>query len=138
MIVLDTNVASELMKARPDANVTAWFAAQSPEQLFLASPIVAELRQGIVRLPDGRRRRELEQDYEALTGLFAERMLVFDFAAAEVFADIFAHRRAIGRPLIGFDGLIAAIARAHGARVATRNLSDFEGCGVRLIDPWAG
>jgi predicted nucleic acid-binding protein len=138
MIVLDTNVASELMKARPDAKAAAWFAGQTPEHLFLASPVIAELRQGIAKLPDGRRRQDLELDYAALTGLFAERVLAFDFAAAETFADIFVHRRTLGRPLLGFDGLIAAIARTNSASVATRNLRDFEECGVALIDPWAG
>lgn len=138
MIVLDTNVASELMKAHADARVAAWFAAQVPDQLFLAAPVVAELRSGTIRLPDGRRRAALEQGYAALVGLFAGRVLTFDLAAAEVFADIFVHRRTIGRPLVGFDGLIAAIARTKGAAVATRNLSDFEECGLTLIDPWAG
>ncbi len=138
MIVLDTNVASEVMKAQPDADVVAWFAAQKPERLFLPTPVIAELRRGVLQLGDGRRRAALEQDYSALVGLFAERMLTFDFAAAEKFAEIFVHRRAIGRPLIGFDGLIAAIAYANGAAVATRNLTDFEETGVKLIDPWAG
>lgn len=138
MIVLDTNVASEVMKAQPDVRVARWFAAQNPEKLFLATPVVAELRNGILGLADGRRRMALEQDYAALVGLFTERLLVFDFAAAELFAEIFVHRRAIGRPLTGFDGLIAAIARANGAAVATRNITDFEETGVTLIDPWAG
>ncbi len=138
MIVLDTNVASEVMKAQPDGNVAVWFAKQTPERLFLPTPVIAELRRGIIQLADGRRRAVLEQDYSALTALFAGRMLAFDFAAAEIFADIFVRRRTIGRPLAGFDGLIAAIARANGAVVATRNVSDFAECGVALIDPWAG
>ena len=137
MILLDTNVASEVMKAHPDARVAAWFAAQTAEDLFLATPVVAELRSGILKLADGRRRAALEQDYAALVGLFAARMLSFDFAAAEMFATIFTHRRVIGRPLVGFDGLIAAIARANNAAVATRNITDFEDTGVTLIDPWA-
>ena len=138
MIVLDTNVASEVMKALPDSRVAAWFVACDPTELYLAAPVVAELRTGVIKLADGRRRSLLEQDYAALIDAFAERVLSFDLAAAEIFAEIFVHRRTIGRPLVGFDGLIAAIARANGASVATRNLKDFDACGVPLIDPWAG
>src|SRR5262245_21929959 len=137
MIILDTNVASEVMKAQPDGRVTAWLASQPADKLYLASPVAAELRRGALLAPDGRRREALLVGYNLIIAAFADRMLPFDLPAAEAFAEIYAHRRSIGRPIEGFDGLIAAVAQARGASVATRNVSDFEGCGVALINPWA-
>ncbi|MCF7992613.1 MAG: type II toxin-antitoxin system VapC family toxin [Thiohalocapsa sp.] len=137
MILIDTNVISELMRPTPSANVLGWFGHQDAAELHLSAVSEAELRRGEAILAAGRRRQEIMAAIEAMIAEdFAGRVLPFDSAAAVAFAEIFAGRRAAGRP-IGFpDCQIAAIAQVHGAAVVTRNLSDFEGCGLTLIDPW--
>jgi predicted nucleic acid-binding protein len=137
-IVLDTNVVSELMRPRPEAVVTAWIKARANTELWITSVTEAELWFGARVLPAGKRRQGLEA---ALGLIFAEdlggRTWPFDSAAAKVYADIMAKRRESGRPMSQFDGQIAAIARVHGAALATRNLVDFEGCDLVLHNPWA-
>ena len=138
MIILDTNVVSELMRLAPSPQVEAWVGAQDSAQLFLTAVSAAELRFGIACLPAGQRRERLRF---ALDGILREdfvgRILPFDVPASEVYAQIGAERRAMGRPISQFDCQIAAIARGHGATVATRNTSDFQGCGLTLINPWS-
>lgn len=137
MIVLDTNVLSEAMRPVPDAAVLAWLAAQPPAQLYATSIAEAELLFGAGLLPPSRRRQSLEQ---AIQRMFAEdfagRVLAFDQAAAPHYAAIAVVRRKSGRPIASFDAQIAAIARAAGFAVATRNVADFAECGVDLLDPW--
>ncbi len=136
MIILDTNVLAELMRAAADRRVLAWVSAQAAAGLFTTALSEAEIRYGIAVLPAGRRRKALE---EAVAGLFADfgdRVLAFDSAAAQAYAAIAADRRKAGRPISFADAQIAAIARALGARLATRNTPDFDGCGVQVIDPW--
>ncbi|MFQ8433291.1 type II toxin-antitoxin system VapC family toxin [Amaricoccus sp. W119] len=178
MILIDTNVISELMRPAPSGAVLGWFAARSSTELFLCAVGEAELRTGAAILSEGRRRDSLtalidaviEVDFagrilvfdsaaakayariaalrrrDSLTALidavievdFAGRILVFDSAAAKAYARIAALRRAAGRPIMEADCQIAAIASVHGAIVATRNIADFVGCGVDIIDPWQG
>lgn len=138
MIVLDTNVVSELTRPGPDPVVLAWLSAQEPTDVFLSAVSEAELRYGLAIMPEGRRRNELAATVEDLIeGEFAGRLLPFDSFAAQAYATIAADRRAAGRPIAPFDGQIAAIARSRGASVATRDSGGFEGTGVDVIDPWA-
>ena len=137
MILLDTDVVSELMRPAPPGEVLGWFGRQVAGELHLGTVSEAELRRGVAILPEGRRRDALAAASDAMIAEdFADRVLPFDSAAAVAFASVFAERRAAGRP-IGFpDCQIAAIARARGAAVATRNVGDFAGCGIDMIDPW--
>ncbi len=138
MVVLDTNVVSEMMKPAGSAAVLGWVDAIPRARLFTTAITQAEILHGIAILPAGRRRDRLGL---AATDMFREdfaaRILPFDAEAAGHFADIVATRRRVGRPVAAFDGQIAAIARARGARIATRNTGDFDGCGVETVDPWA-
>ena len=138
MIVLDTNVVSELMRDSPQQTVLAWFSTQPASNLFVTTVTEAEILAGIALLPYGRRRRGLsEAAARVFTTLLAGRILVFDSDAANIYAEIFAQRHAAGRPISQADCQIAAIARSREAAIATRNVTDFEGVGVELIDPWA-
>lgn len=137
MIVLDTNVVSELMKAAPDESVRNWIAAQPATSLYTTSITQAEILHGIALLPPGKRRDALEAAAEAMfREEFAGRILPFGSDAARPYARIAAERRRAGRPISQFDAQISAIARSTGAAIATRNTDDYEGFGVKLIDPW--
>ena len=134
MVVLDTNVVSELMKAAPRPSVKLWLAAQPPPTVFISAITEAELRLGVALLPDGRRHDALAADMEAMIAEdFAGRVLPFDSPAAKAFAAIVADRRRSGRPIAIPDAQIAAVARSREASVATRNVGDFEGCGAASI-----
>lgn len=138
MILIDTNVISELMRPNPAPAVLAWFGGQDATALHLSAVGEAELRRGAAILPDGKRRDRLIAEIDAMIAEdFAGRVLPFDSAAAAAFAVIFVDRRAAGRPISFPDCQIAATARARGAAMATRNVADFEGCGVQVIDPWS-
>ena len=138
MIILDTNVVSELMKPTPATVVQRWTAAQPASGLYTTSITQAEILHGVILLPSGRRRKSFESAAEAMfLEDFVGRVLPFGSDAARPYAEIAAARRRAGRPISHFDAQIAAIARASGAAVATRNVADFEGCGVKVIDPWA-
>ena len=137
MIVIDTNVVSELMRLTPEPAVMTWFSAQDSAGLYLTAVSEAELRAGAAILPAGQRRERLAAEVDAVVREdFAGRVLPFDSAAARAYAAIVASRRSIGRPILEADCQIAAIARASDAAVATRNGADFEHCGVAVIDPW--
>ena len=139
MIVLDTNVLSELMRANPAPGVVRWIGAQPAASLFTTSITQAEILHGVMSLPAGRRRSTLEGAAEAMfREEFAGRVLPFGADAAPHYARIAAERQRAGRPISHFDAQIAAIARSAGASVATRNVADFELCGVKVIDPWEG
>lgn len=137
MIVLDTNVLSEMMRPEPAEAVRLWLARQPVAQVFTTAVTEAELLYGVALLPDGRRRDMLR---DAVIALFAEdlagRVLPFDSAAAAQYAALATGRRRSGRPIALADAQIAAIARSRGAAVATRNVADFEGCGIGTVDPW--
>jgi len=137
MIVLDTNVLSELMSPSPQPVVGRWIARQAGRQLFTTSISMAEILQGIEMLPPGKRRTGLLVAAQAMfSGLFPGRVLPFHEDAARAFAPIAANLRTRGRPISLFDAQIAAIARASGATLATHDTADFEDCGVRLVNPW--
>lgn len=137
MIVLDTNVLSELMRSQPAATVFAWVAAQKRDALYTTSVNEAEILYGIATLPEGRRRAALAAAAEAMfTDDFAGRVLPFDEAAAVHYAQIVAARRRDGRPIEAFDAQIAATALVAGADLATRDVGDFAGCGLTLLNPW--
>jgi toxin FitB len=139
MLILDTNVISETMQALPSARVQEWWSQQQTGELFTTTVSVAEILYGIELLPRGRRRDKLLAEAEAMFAEdFAGRLLPFDEEAARAFPEIAAGRRAQGRPIANFDAQIAAIARSRRAILATRNTADFEGCGVRLVNPWEG
>ena len=137
MIILDTNVVSELMKAAPAERVLRWIAAQPASALYTTSITEAEILHGLALLPTGKRRNALESAAEAmLSEDFAGRILPFGSDAAHAYARIAADRRRAGRPISHFDAQIAAIARSAGAAIATRNVTDYDRCGVKILDPW--
>jgi predicted nucleic acid-binding protein len=137
MIVLDTNVLSEAVRPAPTRRVLDWLAAQPPSSLFTTTVSEAEFLYGLALLPAGKRRASLEEAARRMFEQdFAERVLPFDRAAARAFATIAASRRKKGHPIGEFDAQIAAIAHTHGAAVATRNVGDFQHCGIEIIDPW--
>ncbi|MGH9321783.1 MAG: type II toxin-antitoxin system VapC family toxin [Vicinamibacteria bacterium] len=137
MIVLDTNVVSELMKPEPAGEVLSWMGGAPAASFYTTSITQAEILHGILLLPAGRRRRAIEA---TATAMFREdfpgRVLAFDEDSAPPYAQIATERRKAGRPISQFDAQIAAIARSRKAVLATRNVSDFEGCGIEIINPW--
>jgi len=137
MFLLDTKVLSAMMSPQPAAAAVAWVSGQPAEQLFTAAPCQAEILAGIAVLPEGRRRTDLEA---AVRAMFADdfegRVLAFDSAAALAYAGLFAVHRRAGRPAATIDLMIAAIARSRSASLVTRNVADFAGCGISVIDPW--
>lgn len=137
MIILDTNVLSELLRPEPARQVERWLSAQDGAKVYFTTVGEAELRYGVAILAAGKRRGALTQAIEGLLEEdFRDRILPFDRAAARACAAIAAERRSAGRPISQFDCQIAAIARARVATVATRNTSNYEGCGIELVDPW--
>src|SRR5712692_1205445 len=138
MIVVDTNVISELMRPAPSRAVRQWVRARSGRALYTSAVTIAEIRYGIERQPDGRRRELLKSAAGGLFELFADQILPFDSAAAEQYALVVSRREKLGMPIDGFDGQIAAICRAREMALATRNVADFRDTGVDLIDPWHG
>ena len=139
MIVLDTNVLSELMKpsGHRSPRVADWLRHQPAEGIFTTTVTMAEIFAGIAILPDGRRKAQIHAAADSIFDTaFARRVLPFDEASARAYADIVTARRGAGQPIAPLDIQIAAIARAHRMAVATRNVPDFQESGVELIDPW--
>jgi len=137
MIVLDTNVLSELLRPIPEAGVLAWLTTQPRSALFTTTVVRAEIFYGIRVLPDGTRRQALWQATQAIFNEdFAGQVLSFDNDAADAYAEIAASRKGVGKPISQFDAMIAAVTRSRGASLATRNVKDFVGCGIEVIDPW--
>lgn len=137
MIVLDSNVLSELMRLRPSSVVVEWIGRHDASEFAITAISEAEISLGLELMPKGKRRDGLMAQAEAM---FAEdfrgAVLPFDSEAARVFAKIAAHRRSLGMPISGADGQIAAIARFHRAAVATRDVKGFRECGVEVLNPW--
>src|ERR1700676_3088788 len=137
MLILDTNVLSEIMKASPLPRVMEWWSHQQSGDIFVTTITVAEILYGIEILPKGRRHDSLRAEAEVVfTQDFAGRILPFDEDAARAYSRIAAARRLQGRPIANFDAQIAGIAQCRGASLATRNTADFEGCGIRVGNPW--
>ena len=137
MIILDTNVLSELIRPKPSEPLQDWVAKQVVSTLFTTTITHAEMLLGAVPLPSGKRRSSLSIAIADMFDLdFSGRLLPFDSRAAREFAAVVAGRRQIGRPIAQLDAQIASIAKSQGASLATRNTHDFQGCGLHLIDPW--
>lgn len=137
MIVLDTDVVSELMRPEPDISVREWVAGRSADELGTTAITVAEILHGIERLPDGRRKEDLLSAATDLFTLFGDLIQPFDTRAAAWFGPVMVRRAGLGLPIEGFDAQIAAICRALGAALATRNVKDFVETGIDVIDPWS-
>jgi toxin FitB len=137
VIVLDTNVVSELMRMKPAVAVLAWVDHQPTAEMYLTAITVAELLYGVARLPDGKRKTDLAERIEALLSEdFEHRICPFDETAAAHYADIVVHRERIGRPISTVDAQIAATCRSYSALLATRNVDDFTDTTVEIINPW--
>ena len=137
MILLDTKVLSELMRPAPDPAVLRWLDGQPSDGLATTTVCVAELGAGLAVLPAGARQQDLRaRAAKLLSQGFVDRIYGFDLAAAAAYGDLLAMRRRAGLSASGFDLLIAAIAHTRNMAVATRNLGDFEGCGLSLVNPW--
>lgn len=137
MIILDTNVLSELMRSQPDKLVLRWIGKQKATDLFITALTKAEILYGLEILPEGKRRNALKQAATSMFDVdFSRRILPFDRDAAQQFATITAKRKKIGRPISQIDAQIAAVALYHNSTLATRNVSDFEECGIEIINPW--
>ena len=138
-MLLDANIVSELMREAPEPSVARWVSGHPVEDLFLSAASEAELRYGAAILPMGRRRERLFFKVEAMPrDAFEDRALPFDSEAARTYGRIAAARRSTGRPVASADCQIAAIAAARRMRLATRNVRDFEGMGIEIVDPWTG
>jgi toxin FitB len=137
VIVLDTNVVSELMRKAPEPSVVSWVDQFSPLDVLITAVTAAELRYGVGRLPEGRRKRELHIKLEGLlTEDFSDQILPFDALATVHYADLVVSRELAGSPISMADGQIAAICRTWSAGLATRNIADFVDTGVEAINPW--
>ncbi len=137
MIILDTNVLSELLRPTPFARIALWVEQQPRNEVFTTSVTEAEIFYGIELLPKGKRREALLAAAESMFSEdFAGQVIGFDSDAARAFSRVAAHRRGLGRPIAYPDGQIAAIANLYGAVVATRNVADFENCGIQVFNPW--
>lgn len=137
MIVLDTNVISEIMRERPDERVMAWLGRQKTLHLAVTTLTLAEIQRGLKRLPAGARRRKLEANFaEFIARGFEGRILSFDEQAAATYGEVCAQRESKGLHADPLDLMIAAVAKDADASLATRNTGDFSHCGIRLINPW--
>ncbi len=137
MIIVDTNVASELMKPSPDPGVRDWVRARRGNELCTTSIALAEIRYGIERLPAGRRRDLLLATADDVFSAFEDQVLPFDAVAATHYPVIVTRRDRAGLPIDGFDAQIASICHTHRAALATRNGKDFQYTGIDVIDPWS-
>jgi hypothetical protein len=138
LILLDTNIISEVMRTAPDPRVICWLNGADAGILHVSTISIAEILYRLDLLPAGRRRVGMEEQVEAfLLKGFSQRIISFDEGAARHYGPLMADRRRAGRPMAAPDGQIAAIARSRAMALATRNIRDFEACGLALINPWA-
>lgn len=136
-IILDTNVISELIQPRGSSLIREWLASQNGASLYTTSITQAEILYGIQILPEGQRRQKLLDGASIVFEHYLpKRILAFDQKAAELYSQIAAYRRQLGRPISQFDAQIAAICRVHQATLATRNIRDFLDCEINLVNPW--
>lgn len=137
MMVLDTNVLSELMRPAPDDRVVEWLRRLAAASLYTTAITRAELLFGVALLPAGKRQRELAAAVQGMLDEdFRDRVLPFDTAASDCFAQVALPSRRRGRPMSDADARIAAIVASRGARLATRNRADFDACGIEVVNPW--
>lgn len=136
MIILDTNVVSELMRSEPASQVANWIRDRDRRELCTTVITLAEIRYGIARLPDGRRKQVLLAAAGDIFSTFEDQILRVDTAAAEQYAVVASTRERAGKPIASMDALIAAVCRSRNAALATRNVADFDGTGIEIIDPW--
>ena len=136
MIVLDTNVFSEMMRNPMDGHVEHWLSSQDPAEFAITSVTRAEVRYGLARLPAGKRRTELQRLADILFAQLTDRSLVFDNLSADRYGEIVARREMSGQPIGTFDAQIAAICGIRGATIATRNVQDFADTGVTIVNPF--
>lgn len=136
MILLDTNVVSEVMKPKPSPAVLDWLDEQVAETLYLSSITLAEVLFGIEAMPAGRRKNALADAFAGICAIFDQRILVFDAEAARRYAGLAVKARAAGKGFPVPDGYIAAIATAKGFQVASRDTAPFYAAGVSVINPW--
>lgn len=137
MIILDTNVISEMMKSSPSPVVATWLDGQNITQLFITTVTIAEIAYGLHALPEGNRRKSLEEAFnQAILEGFMHRILPFDEEAAHCYGKLMGQRKALGKPMSILDGQIASIANVQGATIATRNIRDFGDCGLQLLNPF--
>jgi toxin FitB len=136
VIILDTNVVSELMRPEPAPQVASWVRDRDRRELRTSAITLAEVLYGIARLPDGRRKQVLLAAADDIFSTFEDQVLPVDATVAEHYAAIASRRERAGKPIAGFDALIAAVCRSQGAALATRNVSDFDGTGIEVMDPW--
>jgi len=137
MILIDTNVISELWKAEPNPGVLAWVDAQTVETLYLSAITVAELRFGLATMPEGKRRTIYQERLEnEVLPTFTGRVLPFNLDASQAYADLMARAKVEGKAIGKADGYIAATASACGLMVATRDISPFEAAGLKIVNPW--
>ena len=136
MIIIDTNVFSELMDARADSPVLRWLTSVEPHSLYYTAVTRAEIRYGIERLAPGKRKDELAIRAQQLFVMSGDQHLSFDGLAADAYGYIVAQRESLGRRISIPDAQIAAIAYIHQAVLATRNVKDFEDCGIHIFNPW--
>ncbi len=137
MILLDTNVISELMRPAPEPSVLVWVDQLELDATCISAINQAEIIQGLLLLPEGRRKQQLLHRSDQLFRLFDQRILPFGEGAAVIYAEVVVERQRQGRPIHFQDAQIAAICIEHDCAVATRNVSDFEGIGrLKVINPW--
>ena len=136
MIILNTNVVSEFMKPHPNPVVTEWSRSVPDSQLCITSITVSELLYGVSCLPEGRKRRDIATSVAYLLHEYASRTFTFDVLAAYEYGSIAGFRRNLGKPIGVQNAMVASIAKSRGYVVATRNIEDFEGTGVTVINPW--
>lgn len=137
MILLDTNVISDSSRPRPHPSVRNWFGVQRPSDLFICTPVLAELKYGVERLPHGTRRRYVEDWLRKIENEgFSDRILTFSRQAAHEFGRILHHRTSGGKPIGTMDAIIASIAKVEGAALATRDVGGFAGLGIEIVNPF--
>ncbi|MFN7399258.1 MAG: type II toxin-antitoxin system VapC family toxin [Sandaracinobacter sp.] len=135
MILVDTNVWSELCRRQPHPSVLTW-EMRVASQLWLSVIVLAEMRAGVALLPQGRNRVALSAMIEALVDRYQQRIVTFDERCSLFYGQVLADARAAGRPILTADAMIAATAHANGMRIATRDVHDFAGAGVEIVNPW--
>ena len=137
MIILDTNVISEMMRPNPHYKVITWLDEKDNNELYLSAIVLVELFSGVARMPDGKRQGELKLKLaEAIQTRFDEQILPFDALSAMQYAQLMGRNQRQGKLMSVPDTQIAAICLQYGAPLATRNIKDFLHCGIELIDPW--